>query len=156
MLKLIALAVTAGLASAASVSAASDAARRAAQVREVLASVPVPESLTHRRRLIETHGKSHADSKESIVEIMDERTYFMQQSVAINTLRSLGFEEHELPATGGGGLHEGHGKCHLIQLSSPDTHSQPASNYILECLFPPHHTHHTKLNPKKPRPPITT
>ena len=109
MLKLLALVATTGLASAALDPAAIDA-QRAAKVREVLASVPIPESLHARRRLIETQGEDHADGKESIVEIMEERAYYMQQSVAMATLRSLGFEKHELPATVDGGLHEGHGK----------------------------------------------
>ena len=52
----------------------------------------------------------NAWAKVVIVEIMDERNYYFQQSAAVSTLRSLGFQEHELPATGDDGLLVGHGE----------------------------------------------
>ena len=109
MLKLV-LVATVGLVAAVQDPSKLDVTHRAEKVREVLASIPVPQSLHARRRLIQTHGLNHANAKETIVEIMDERNYYFQQSAAVSTLRSLGFQEHELPATGDDGLLVGHGE----------------------------------------------
>jgi hypothetical protein len=72
---------------------------RAAKITSVLSDVKMPATMHERRRLIETHGKGHADANESFESIVDERSFHFHRSKSILTLKNMGFEDHELPET---------------------------------------------------------
>ena len=69
------------------------------KIQATLDAVKVPASLRTRRLLIASHGEEHANAQETFEHVVDERQYHLHYSKQIKTLKFLGFEKHELPAT---------------------------------------------------------
>ena len=74
-------------------------AERMEKIQATLDAVKVPASLRTRRLLIASHGEEHANAQETFEHVVDERQYHLHYSKQIKTLKFLGFEKHELPAT---------------------------------------------------------